>query len=62
MKLADRPARCVVCDGLGYLHCECWPGDCICGRGHEPCDECMGDGVIYDDWPDLDDDHEDLGR
>lgn len=44
---------CSVCDGRGYLRCDCRPGDCICGHDDEPCDECAGTGVIGhddDDW------------
>lgn len=48
-----QPKRCPVCLGRGALHCECWPGDCICGGDDEPCEECAGTGWIYpdDDYP-----------
>lgn len=34
--------RCPVCNGRGYHHCDCWPGDCICAFGDEDCDDCRG--------------------
>ena len=40
---------CPICYGRGYLHCDCWPGDCICGYGDETCEECAGHGVIDPD-------------
>jgi len=48
--------RCPVCNGRGYHHCDCWPGDCICAFGDEDCDDCRGEGVIdtsYDEWDDM---------
>lgn len=39
--------KCPACHGRGYIRCECWPGDCICGFGDETCAECNGEGVIY---------------
>ncbi|AZV00360.1 hypothetical protein psul1_p52 [Paracoccus phage vB_PsuS_Psul1] len=36
--------HCIDCNGKGYNHCECWPGDCICGWGDEDCEECRGEG------------------
>lgn len=39
--------RCVVCRGDGYIRCDCWPGDCICGYGDETCEECGGEGYFY---------------
>ena len=49
---------CPVCRGRGYLRCDCWPGDCICGWGDETCDHCDGIGVIYpDDYYEDHDDH-----
>lgn len=47
--------RCPVCHGRGYFHCECWPGDCICGFGDLDCDECHGEGWIDPSYDDLDD-------
>ncbi len=46
--------KCPICHGKGYLHCDCWPGDCICGWGDETCDECEGTGLILPDeyWVD----------
>ncbi|WP_147335647.1 hypothetical protein [Pseudotabrizicola alkalilacus] len=43
--------RCTICHGWGYIPCECWPGDCICGFGDEDCEYCE-DGWIYDDEDD----------
>lgn len=40
--------KCRVCSGWGYLPCECWPGDCICGFGDEECEACGGTGDA--DW------------
>lgn len=54
----DEPKKCRVCNGRGYHHCECWPGDCICGQDYEDCEECGGTGWIDpqfdfdDDWYD----------
>lgn len=53
--MADRLTRCVVCSGLGYFRCDCWPGDCICGQDEEICWECDGDGWIDPDG--FDDDY-----
>lgn len=50
--MSDKPERCPDCNGLGYIRCDCWPGDCICGYGDETCEECGGDGVIYDNYDD----------
>lgn len=47
--------RCPVCNGRGYFHCDCWPGDCICGWDDEPCEWCCGNG-----WIESDDDSEDF--
>lgn len=54
-----KPAtRCPACNGRGYIRCDCWPGDCICGFDDEPCDECCGTGVAgYEDYLDGLDDH-----
>ena len=41
--------KCRVCNGSGYLHCECWPCDCICGMDYEPCGECEGSGFVLPD-------------
>ena len=52
----DKPRLCTVCNGRGYIRCDCWPGDCICGWDDEPCEYCCETGVIggcedYDnDW------------
>lgn len=43
-----KPRRCTVCDGRGYIHCECWPGDCICGYGDENCEFCEGTGYFHE--------------
>lgn len=51
--MSDKPKRCVVCHGWGYLPCDCWPGDCICGWGDQDCEECEGHGFIFPD-PDHD--------
>lgn len=51
----DPIKKCPECMGLGYFHCECWPGDCICGVGDRDCENCRGEGwidTIYDDWQD----------
>lgn len=50
----DKPKQCAICDGRGYIRCDCWPGDCICGYGDETCDECEGYGFYYpeDDYHD----------
>ena len=53
--MSERETTCIACGGRGYFNCDCWPGDCICGFGDETCDECMGEGVIYDDG--YEDDH-----
>ena len=47
---------CPACNGRGYLRCECWPCDCICGWGDETCEECGGHGVID---PTYDEDYHD---
>jgi len=39
--------KCRVCSGRGYFHCECWPGDCICGSDDEDCEICEATGWIY---------------
>lgn len=41
--------KCPICRGRGYIRCDCWPGDCICGWDDEPCDNCEGTGWIYAD-------------
>lgn len=49
---AETLKACPACNGRGYHRCECWPGDCICGRDDTDCDECRGEGWIdptYDD-------------
>ena len=46
MTRPDEQARCPACNGRGYHFCECWPGDCICGRDEEYCDECVGTGFV----------------
>lgn len=43
------PKKCPICHGKGYLRCDCWPGDCICGYGDETCEECSGHGFIDPD-------------
>ncbi len=40
----DRDRKCPCCNGRGYIICECWPGDCICGFGDMACEECAGTG------------------
>lgn len=52
-KKEDRK-RCPMCSGRGYLNCDCWPGDCICGYGDETCDECEGHGWFYPEDPEWD--------
>lgn len=42
--------KCPACHGCGYTRCDCWPGDCICGRDDERCDACLGTGDS--DWND----------
>ena len=49
-----KPERCRVCHGWGYLPCDCWPGDCICGFGDEQCENCEGTGE--EGWEGEDDD------
>lgn len=44
--MTDRLTKCSACDGRGYHRCYCWPADCICANGDEPCEECGGDGFI----------------
>ena len=44
----DKPKRCGVCHGWGYIPC-----DCICGYGDEDYEECEGFGFL---WPDDDSD------
>ena len=46
---APKLKDCPICDGRGYLRCDCWPGDCICGFGDESCEECCGEGWVYPD-------------
>lgn len=46
----EKPKPCPACNGRGYHHCPCWPGDCICGWGDESCDECDGHGFIVPDY------------
>lgn len=48
--------KCPVCRGRGYIHCDCWPGDCICGVDDEPCEACASTGWVWDepDEPDFD--------
>jgi len=48
-KHPEKPPRCPVCHGRGYLVCDCWPGDCICGYGDEECEYCQGHGEIHPD-------------
>lgn len=48
--------RCPVCKGRGEIRCDCWPGDCFCGCGDEPCEECDGHGRIDPSYDDYDDD------
>lgn len=53
MTEADDLARCKACNGRGYFYCECWPGDCICGKDEEVCWNCDGDGYVsprYDEF------------
>ncbi|GLR55165.1 hypothetical protein GCM10007923_63860 [Shinella yambaruensis] len=54
--MADRLTRCTACGGRGYFHCECWPGDCICGLDDQDCEDCGGEGWIDPsyDYPDYD--------
>ena len=52
------PRQCRVCSGLGYIRCDCWPGDCICGQGDEECEYCDGEGWIYPDEGYSDDDND----
>lgn len=51
----DRETKnCPCCNGRGYLRCDCWPGDCICGWDDEDCENCNGDGIAWadeDEWP-----------
>lgn len=42
----DHIKKCQACNGRGYFHCDCWPGDCICGLDYEDCEECRGEGWI----------------
>lgn len=46
---APKLKDCPICDGTGYLSCDCWPCDCICGYGDETCEECSGHGFIDPD-------------
>ena len=53
--------KCPDCNGRGYHRCECWPGDCICGRDDDDCENCNGEGWIdptYDDFDDWVGDHD----
>lgn len=47
----DDLVKCTACNGRGYHHCECWPGDCICGDDDRDCEDCDGTGWA---WPDQD--------
>lgn len=53
--MTDTPElkRCPACNGRGYHHCDCWPGDCICGFGDETCEECRGEGWLDPTYDDL---------
>lgn len=42
--MTDAPKKCPVCNGRGYIRCECWPADCICDYGDEDCEYCRGSG------------------
>lgn len=44
--MSDPMSKCPACRGRGYLLCDCWPGDCICGFGDEDCENCRGTGWI----------------
>ncbi len=51
MELAGREhmtdtTKCPVCYGRGYIPCDCWPADCICGYGDETCEYCDGYGNL----------------
>lgn len=39
-------ASCPDCNGRGYFHCPCWPGDCICGCDVDDCERCEATGLI----------------
>lgn len=56
--MSGEAKKCRYCHGRGYVPCECWPGDCICGFGDEDCEFCDGEGTIYpeDEWEDWADD------
>lgn len=45
----DKAKRCSVCHGRGHFHCDCWPGDCICGYDYEECEYCDGTGYVLPD-------------
>lgn len=46
---AEKLKDCTACNAKGYHHCDCWPGECLCGDDYEPCEECGGDGFIDED-------------
>jgi len=54
---SDQPIKCKVCNGRGYTHCDCWPGDCICGWDDEECIACYGEGYFYPEDDDFWDEH-----
>ncbi|HMO09157.1 MAG TPA: hypothetical protein PKD10_16130 [Paracoccaceae bacterium] len=46
--------KCRICNGRGYIRCDCWPADCICGFDDDFCEACDGEGWLdddEDDWP-----------
>ena len=55
----EKPKKCTVCNGRGYIRCDCWPGDCICGWDDEPCEYCCETGIEggCEYWEDHDNDH-----
>jgi hypothetical protein len=40
---------CGHCNGRGYVRCDCWPGDCICGEDDRDCPVCDGEGDVWID-------------
>lgn len=48
----QKPAKCRICLGRGYIPCDCWPCDCICNDGDEHCEACDGSGIEGYEWED----------
>lgn len=51
--MTDQLTKCKACNGRGYHHCACWPGDCICGQDGDECFECGGEGWVDPSYEDF---------